>query len=124
MRLYRLYDGSAHWFLRGTDDVDVAREVANQDDEVMEWAEEVAPEDVDWEVELDVDRAGWFRFSPCSPHSCGDHSWHLNNANGPGRGAFLGVYFDVRPVETEYDTDLDIEDNEEHEQSLLPAVRA
>ena len=36
---------------------------------------------------------GWLRFSPC--HSlCGEHHWHWDTANGPGRGVFKGVIFE------------------------------
>lgn len=41
-----------------------------------------------------VTRVGWFRWNPCSPRSCyegGGHKGHLDEADGPGRGNWVGV---------------------------------
>lgn len=43
---------------------------------------------------LAIARVGWLRISPC-PGSCGEHSWHWQHADGPGRGNFEGVLFDA-----------------------------
>lgn len=39
-------------------------------------------------------RPGWYRKVPCSPLVCGDHGWHLYEAQSPGSGAFRALYVD------------------------------
>lgn len=97
---YQINDGAAKWFVRGTDDPEAALAILL--DEYPESAEDVEAEDVDLELVPNVDRAGWFRFNPCT---CGEHGWHLGYANGPGRGNFIGVSLDVSGVELMYESD-------------------
>jgi hypothetical protein len=45
-------------------------------------------------------RVGYYRKAGCLPYSygaCSGWSWQLLYADGPGRGAFLGVYFEPKP---------------------------
>lgn len=105
VQAYDLSDGSAKWFVRGTEDPEEAIRVVL--DEYPEATEDLIPEDadVDYDIVARVERIGWFRFSPCF---CGDHGWHLDFSNGPGRGRFRGVYLDLDAVEQHFDCDDDL----------------
>jgi hypothetical protein len=108
------------WLVRGTDDPMRALElIVGELDEVW-WGDEmlggVAPprpgiEPDDYELEptaiqamadwchtmLATARPGYYRKNPVAPNSwvgeCEGWTWMLGYADGPARGAFLGVYF-------------------------------
>lgn len=85
MRLYRLVEGE--YFVRGTQDLNKVCALMEDD----EYIQDDAPEDEDWKVTItDFDKGLW-RFVPCAPQWCGEHSWHVNHARKPGRGVFEGV---------------------------------
>lgn len=80
---------SAEVIVRGTDDVEVAREYA------LELLAEELYEDAAEVVEGLRPRIGWYRWNPCHESSCfdgGGHAGHLGYADGPGRGRWRGVY--------------------------------
>lgn len=100
------------WVVKGTTDVDiaslalVAHRLANPLDEDIEAAAhgvtvDAYRADPEWTERAhaipEVARVGWFRWNPCSPQSCpdgGGHRGHLDNAEGPGRGRWVGVRFE------------------------------
>lgn len=108
LQAYDLHDGSAKWFVRGTEDVAIAFKTVMS--EYPECTEDLLPEeDIGYDLEFvpDVERVGWFRFSPCH---CGEHGWHLDLVNGPGRGRFLGVWLNIVTKELQFESDNDLTD--------------
>lgn len=100
-QVYRIYDGSADWLVRGTCDVEEATRILLDDGEVYD-VEDGWAEDCDLEPVVTVERAGLFRMNP---DSSGEYGWMLGFANKRGRGVFEGVYMDIRFEEVEYDCD-------------------
>lgn len=104
-------DAEFGWVVKGTTDVDVAslalvaHRLANPIDEDAESAmygltnEQMQdPETRERAYAIpQVSRVGWFRWNPCSPRSCedgGGHRGHLDTADGPGPGNWVGVRFE------------------------------
>lgn len=98
IRIHHITDGEASYLVRGTTDLEEIRQLLTEDDYILDDA----PEDSDWEVELEVERVGLFRINPCT---CGDHGWHLGYASQRGRGVFEGVYLNAHPVPVAFDCD-------------------
>ncbi len=97
--LYKLTEGD--YFVRGTQDLDVVKAMIEESEDFLD---ELFDLDYDWEAQLNVSRAGYFRFNPCN---CGEHGWHLGYASGPGRGRFEGVQFDPEAVEIVFEMDVE-----------------
>lgn len=104
-------DAEFGWVVKGTTDVDVAslalvaHRLANPIDEDTESAmygltnEQMQdPETRERAYAIpQVSRVGWFRWNPCSRQSCedgGGHRGHLDTADGPGPGNWVGVRFE------------------------------
>lgn len=98
--VYRLDDGS--YFIRGTTDLEEVKRLLEED----EYVRDAAPEDEDWEVVLDSPTTALWRFVPCNPRNCGDHSWHLHHAKKPGRGVMKGVLTNAEPKAVTFGVDL------------------
>jgi hypothetical protein len=88
-------DYSSSYLVRGTEDVQEARDAALRY-EMDRWREDREPlDESDARLRVDQIKAlkpeiGWWRTNPCY---CGDeHRFDMGTADGPGRGNFRGVY--------------------------------
>lgn len=97
-RLWTIGDYGEDLLVRGTDDIDTARQLVRDHLTADAVYEMELPADDPTVVEV-VDnalaslhpQAGWYRCNPC--HCGEEHRFDLATTDGPGRGNFRGVYF-------------------------------
>lgn len=90
-------DFSSSYLVRGTQDVEEARDAMLRYAMTSRWREDLGQFDEQearlYRSQLEALRpeVGWFRCNPCY---CGEeHLFDMATADGPGQGNFRGVYF-------------------------------
>jgi len=96
--LWTIGDFGESFLVRGTEDIDQARQLVRARlttdaafDLALEPDDPTVVELVDNSLHGLRPEVGWYRCNPC--HCGEEHRFDMATADGPGRGNFRGVYF-------------------------------
>lgn len=84
-------DGDAVALIRYDGDPDVYTAIA--------WTHALTRGHAFDDITINPPEPGLYRISPCSPRSCGDHSWHYDHASRRGPGVFTAAPLVLNHIE-------------------------